>query len=345
MGYTVMTMTGSDSYSVLDPRAFTQQSLSRERFELDVLLGLSGEPKGLPSQYFYDATGSQLFSQIMDAPEYYLTNCEAEILEQRGPEVARMLWRAPFDLVELGAGDGRKTRVLVDALLKRDHSFRYVPVDISEAAIVDLVASMAKWHPGLKCHGLVGEYFDAFRWLARSDPRPKLVLFLGSNIGNFNGPQSRVFLRTFWNALSHGDYVLMGFDLKKHVDIMLAAYNDKGGTTARFNLHLLERINEELGGQFDLARFEHFGTYNVFSGAMESYLLSLQDQEVFIGALNKSFSFAAFEPVHVEYSFKFLPRDIESLGRETGFVVEGSFSDSRDYFIDVLWRVVKEPTP
>jgi len=170
------------------------------------------------------------------------------------------------------------------------------------------------------------------------------VLFLGSNIGNFNGPQSRVFLRTLWNALSHGDRLLVGFDLKKEIDAMLAAYNDRGGATERFNLHLLERINEELGGRFQLEHFDHFGTYNVFTGAMESYLLSLREQDVFIGSLNKSFSFEAYEPIHTEYSFKYLPSDVEALGRETGFVVEGTFSDSREYFIDVLWRVVKEPT-
>ncbi len=168
MRYTGETMDDTNKYSVIDSQAFGQSSLWRERFELDVLLGLSGSPKSLPSQYFYDATGSKLFSQIMDAPEYYLTNCEAEILEQRGGEIAQMLPRAPFDLVELGAGDGRKTRLLVDALLKAGHGFRYVPVDISESAVADVTTSMSSWQPNLECHGLVGEYFDAFRWLARS---------------------------------------------------------------------------------------------------------------------------------------------------------------------------------
>ena len=337
-------MPGSERYSVLDPRAFSQESLSREQFELDVLLGLSGTPKTLPSKYFYDEEGSHLFSKIMDAPEYYPTKCEAEILEQRSAEVARLLWRAPFDLIELGAGDGRKTRLLIDALRRAGHDFRYVPVDISESAVAELTESMASWHPDQSCHGLVCDYFDAFRWLARSEPRPKLVLFLGSNIGNFNGPQARVFLRTLWNALSHGDHLLVGFDLKKDIDVMLAAYNDARGVTARFNLHLLERINQELDGHFQLDKFDHFGTYNVFSGAMESYLLSLSDQEVFIGGLNKRFHFSAYEPVHVEYSFKFLPGDIEALGRETGFAEEGRFNDSRGYFTDVMWRVVKTPT-
>ncbi|MCA9687088.1 MAG: L-histidine N(alpha)-methyltransferase, partial [Myxococcales bacterium] len=189
----------------------------------------------------------------------------------------------------------------------------------------------------------VSEYFDALRWLnLENSGRRKLVLMLGSNIGNFNPAQTRVFMRTLWNACNPGDLVLTGFDLKKDIDIMLAAYNDREGVTRDFNLNLLRRINRELDGNFNLAGFQHFGTYNVFSGAMESYLVSLRRQEVAIGALNKSFSFAPWEPIFVEYSFKFLASDIEDLAQETGFRPVGAWQDQRGWFCDALWRVHKE---
>lgn len=332
----------SKRYKVLHPRTFDTDSLLREAFALDVLMGLSSEHKSLPSKYFYDDAGSALFSQIMDLPEYYPTSCERLILEARCWDIAEAVANEPFRLVELGAGDGRKTRLLLDSFLQAKLDFDYVPVDISEAAMRDLTKRLSGELPALRCSGLVAEYFDGLRWLARESGTRMLVLFLGSNIGNFTGPGQRVFLRTLWSALDDGDLVLTGFDLKKDIDVLLAAYNDGQGVTKRFNLNLLQRINAELGGRFNLNDFRHFGTYNVFSGAMESYLISLHDQEVFIGALNRSFRFRAWEPIHVEYSFKFLPSDIPRLAEETGFEAVGTYGDPASYFIDALWRVRKE---
>jgi uncharacterized SAM-dependent methyltransferase len=188
---------------------------------------------------------------------------------------------------------------------------------------------------------LVSEYFTGIQWINNRYTRPNFVLFLGSNIGNFTRAQSQVFLRNLWNGLNDGDLVLIGFDLRKNIDRLLAAYNDEEGVTAQFNLNLLRRINRELGGHFDVADFRHFGTYNVFSGAMESYLVSRAEQDVFIEHIGRSFAFHPWEPIHTEYSYKYLQSDIDELALSTGFRVKEHFYDARSDFVDSVWQVKK----
>jgi uncharacterized SAM-dependent methyltransferase len=194
----------------------------------------------------------------------------------------------------------------------------------------------------LDVNGIVGEYFDSLSWLSRDQKRRNLVLFLGSNIGNFSRVQTRVFLRQLWEALNPDDLVLIGFDLKKDIDLLLDAYNDAQGVTAAFNTNLLARINRELGGEFDLPRFRHYATYDVHSGAVESYIVSMVKQTVAVRAVRTSFEFNAWEPIHTEYSYKYLQSDIESLAQATGFEIVGQYHDSKRWFTDSLWRVVKE---
>lgn len=330
-----------DRFTVLSPQDFDATNAFREQFALDVLMGLSTERKFIPSMYFYDAEGSRLFQEITDLDEYYPTACEQEILERHKTDLIHLLNDNPFSLVELGAGDGRKTKVLLQAFLEQDVRFRYVPIDISEDAVRDLCGSLKNEMPAIECHGVVSEYFNAIKWLNREDHGQKFVLFLGSNIGNFDGPKTRVFLRTLWNALDHGDYVLIGFDLKKDIDVLLRAYNDSKGVTSQFNRNVLARINRELDANFQCDKFQHYGAYDVNSGAMESYLISLEQQVVTIGALNKRFDFRPYEPIHLEYSYKFLPEDVTQLSQETGFREVATFFDSRRYFVDALWQVEK----
>ena len=312
-------------------------------FAYEVLIGLSEQPKRLPSRFFYDDRGSDLFRRIMALDEYYLTAAEREILTGGAEVLVRALDGRELRVVDLGAGDGAKTMILLRALSEAGARFRYVPIDISEGAMISLVESVATALPELSIDGLVSEYTDGLHWLAsqRSGEARNLVLFLGSNIGNFDRPRARAFLRRLWGALAADDYVLIGFDLKKDIDILLSAYNDRAGVTAAFNLNLLERINRELGGNFDVAQFRHFGTYDVFSGAMKSYLVSRVEQEVSIDALACTFPFEPWEPVHTEYSYKYLRSDIASLAASTGFEIETELSDSRGWFVDSLWRVAK----
>src|SRR5690606_11038043 len=236
-----------------------------------------------------------------------------------------------------------KTLLLLRHLHEIGADVCYVPIDISEAAIAGLVERMSAQLPGLQVRGLVAEYTDGLRWLrANTSERANLVLFLGSNIGNFNKAQARGFLRRLWSALAADDYLLVGFDLKKDIDLLLSAYNDPQGVTARFNLNLLARINRELGGNFDVESWRHFGTYNVFSGAMESYLVSRERQTVYIDAIGVSFDFEPWEPIHTEYSYKYLESDVDELAAATGFDIPARFFDRRGWFTDALYRVRKD---
>jgi uncharacterized SAM-dependent methyltransferase len=189
--------------------------------------------------------------------------------------------------------------------------------------------------------GLVAEYFQALSWLSNNATEQNMVMFLGSNIGNFNRPTSMRFLRNLWHSLNNDDLLLIGFDLKKDLDVLYNAYNDSKGVTKEFNFNVLDRINKELGGNFDRKNFQHQGLYNIQTGAMESYLVSMIDHDVEIKSLGKSFSFKSWEPIHMEYSYKYLASDIEYLATNTGFEIVENFTDSKGYFIDSLWKVVK----
>ena len=316
-----------------------------EAFARDVLIGLSATPKRVSSKYFYDEDGSKLFQKITELPEYYPTRCEFEIFETHRSDIADSLQGEKFNVVELGPGDARKTRILLDHFLKRNLDFQYVPIDISEAALSDLVNHLQIDFPNLRVHGLVSEYFNALNWLKTLDHRKNLVLFLGSNIGNFNADASRVFLHSLWNSLNANDQVLIGFDLKKDISMLLRAYNDSKGVTRQFNLNLLRRVNRELGGNFDLRSFMHYASYNVFSGAMESYLVSRIRQDVMVQKIGQAFSFEPWEPIHTEYSYKYLETDIVKLAEDTGFEQLHRFYDRNEFFTDVIWRVKKQESP
>lgn len=323
----------------LEPIARDEAEETRQALAEDVLVGLSETPKRLSSRFFYDARGSELFQSITDLAEYYPTRVEHEILETHAEALLQRFEGDALNLIDLGAGDGRKTRVVLAKAIEMGLDVRYVPIDISADAMGGLVASMGTTFPTLPIHGLVGEYTQAVRWLGHQGDRRNLLLFLGSNIGNFHKAQARAFLRRLWMALNPDDHVLVGFDLKKDIELLLAAYNDREGVTARFNLNLLSRINRELDADFNVSDFRHFSTYNVFSGAMESYLVSMREQTVRIGALHSTARFAPWEPIHTEYSYKYLPGDITALARHSGFAEEDRFLDANSWFCDALWRV------
>lgn len=331
----------SAAYKILFQKDLDEIATEKKTFASDVLIGLSESRKAVPTKYHYDDTGSRLFQKIMELPEYYPTRCELEIFRTKKDEIARLMRGEKFNLVELGAGDGAKTSILLEHFLNRDFHFQYVPIDISEAAMEGLIQSMQGKFPALTANGIVAEYFDGLKWLSKIDRQRNFVLFLGSNLGNFSAAQSRVFLRTLWNTLNNDDLVLIGFDLKKDIDLMLDAYNDSQGVTAEFNLNMLKRINKELGGNFDVSKFRHYATYDVFTGAMESYLVSLEAQTVFIEELSETFDFQPWEPIHTEYSYKYLVSEVENLARITGYMIEKHLFDSDKYFLDSIWRVQK----
>lgn len=311
-------------------------------FAADVLAGLSGERKRVPSVYFYDKKGSDLFRGITRQSEYYLTRCETEILRRYRWALARLFGRRqPFNLIELGAGDGLKTSVLIEYLLKEGLKFNYVPVDICAESVRQTIRNFKPMDcANLKICGLVDDYSGAMRWMARESRGRNIVLFLGSTIGNFQNGDARSFLSELSGSLRHGDFVLIGFDLKKDPALLNKAYNDKAGITREFNLNLLDRMNRELGADFDRGKFEHFGYYNERISAMESWLISLEDQAVNIREIGSVFYFKKGERIHTEYSHKYSVEDINGLMAGAGLSIVKTFFDSRRFFADSLCKVM-----
>ncbi len=308
----------------------------------DTLLGLSAKPKFLLPKYFYDDIGSSIFQDIMRMPEYYLTNCEYEIFSNRKEQIIDAFVKdaSGFELIELGPGDGLKTKVLLNAMASRSSSLKYIPIDISPKANDELVDSLAKEIPSLKVNAQTGDFFRVMKQLNGHSGLRKVILFLGSNIGNFQDEELHLFLSQLSEFAHKGDKVMIGFDLKKASDIILKAYDDPHGHTRRFNLNHLYRLNRELGADFDISNFEHQTDYNPQTGAAKSFLVSTKNQTVHIESLAEKFHFNQWEAIYMELSRKFDLKTIEALATSHGFVVEQHFADSLNYFADSLW--VKE---
>ncbi len=310
------------------------------QFAEDVLRGLSSTPKSLSSKYFYDDEGSRLFQEIMKLPEYYLTGCELEIFSKQAASIFQSFANGgdPFDLIELGAGDGTKTAVLVDHFLKQNVSITYSPIDISQVALDDLTSKFKEEFPALKMNALCGDYFKILESLKRDGGPRKVLLFLGSNIGNFTGEQSIVFFRNLCEVMTPNDLLFIGFDLQKDPHVIANAYDDAAGVTAEFNLNLLRRINRELGGNFDLDKFTHYANYRPIEGSARSFLVSRERQSVDLAALGKTFEFERWEAVFMEISQKYSLGMIERLASDSGFSIKQNFFDSKDFYCDSLWR-------
>ncbi|HEY2867290.1 MAG TPA: L-histidine N(alpha)-methyltransferase, partial [Pyrinomonadaceae bacterium] len=263
------------------------------QFALDVLEGLSAQPKHLSSKYFYDDEGSRLFQEIMTLPEYYLTGCELEIFERQAGEIFAAFANGnnAFDLIELGAGDGTKTAVLVSHFLKRNADITYSPIDISQEALDALTTKFSSEFPGLRMQARQGDYFNILKSLRNGENRRKILMFLGSNIGNFTREQSVTFFRDLRAVMSSSDLLFIGFDLQKDPHVIARAYDDSQGVTASFNLNLLARINRELGGDFDLDKWTHYAVYRPVQCAARSFIISREKQNVYIGALDRRFEF------------------------------------------------------
>nr|WP_302473948.1 L-histidine N(alpha)-methyltransferase [Legionella sp. PL877] len=306
----------------------------------DVFIGLSKKNKQIQSKYFYDAAGSELFNQITRHPDYYLTQCELEILTAYKQTFSTLLSNTqPFNLVELGPGEGIKTRILLNQFLEDQLSFTYYTIDISRSYLINLVKQLQQQLPQIDMVALNSDYLGGLEWLGLNSNQRNFVLFLGSSIGNFDLAASKEFLRNLRASLRKGDYLLIGFDLLKDIDVLMRAYNDRDGITRRFNLNLLKRINYELNANFNIDSFYHYGTYNAYNRAMESYLISRKEQIVSIKALNKSFNFKAFEPIHVESSYKYLFPQIKKLADISQFNIIENYTDSNEYFVNSLWQV------
>ena len=309
-----------------------------DNFAQDVLTGLIAKNKHLPSKYFYDDNGSRIFQEIMKMPEYYLTNAEFEILSMQSRQIVEALkFTGPFNIVELGAGDGFKTFKLLEYLIDNNVDFHYIPIDISQEAIDILTKRLKEKLPSLKIHPKVGDYFEILKDNRESDYQ-SLLLFLGGNIGNYSEDRAKHLLELFNDNMKVGDKLLIGFDIKKNPIIIHNAYYDIHGITKRFNLNLLLRINRELNADFKIDDFDFYCHYNPITGDVKSYLVSLSKQTVELKALNKSINFDYNELIWTELSKKYAMDEIHNLAKQSGFILNSNFLDCKHYFTDSLWE-------
>lgn len=304
-------------------------------FAEDVRAGLATMPKRLSCRFFYDAEGSRLFEEISGLPEYYLTRAEREILHRFAEEIVGLV-PEPVLLIELGSGSATKTEIMLETLGRRQRPVRYIPVDISPTALTESAGNLLGRYPWLEIIAIAGDYEYGLDQLSVLGASPKLILWLGSNIGNLERREAAGLLRRIRAGMKADDRILIGIDLRKDRAILERAYNDSRGVTARFNLNLLARINRELGGQFDLTAFRHQAIYDETLGRIEMHLMSVRPQTVAIQRLGLSVSFEAGERIHTENSYKYSPEEIEALAKAAGLKILGQWFDQAHLFSDIL---------
>ena len=310
-------------------------SASADELAADVLRGLAQTPKRIPSKYFYDARGSELFEQICEQPEYYLTRTELAILEQSVADIAKAVGPRAL-LVEYGSGAGIKTRLLLDAL---DQPVGYVPVEISQSALDASVESLGEEFPDIDMLPVSADFTQPVD-LPTPDQaaRRTVVFFPGSTLGNFEQREAVALLRTMAIDMGRQGAALIGIDLKKDPAILEAAYNDAAGVTRDFTLNMLVRINRELAADFDLSQFQHRARYNALAGRIETHIVSDIDQVVHVG--KQRFVFTEGEAMLVEYSCKYSLEDFAAMAAKAGLRVVRTWSDPRQWFaVQMLERI------
>ena len=312
-----------------DSLAAPQQISTSESsdFVADVVAGLSSNPRALPCKYFYDERGAALFQKICELPEYYITRTEIDILDRNRAEIASQLG-PNIQLIGLGTGAGTKTRILIEALT---NPAVYVPVDISETQLRESTALFRKIFPELEILPVCADYLQPVVLpQALHKAALNIVYFPGSTIGNFGPDEAIEFLRRAASVCRENGGLLLGIDLKKDAGVIEAAYNDSAGITARFNLNLLERVNRDLGADFDIDQWQHRAIYNSNAGRIEMYLISEVDQ--FVHVAEHKFHFRRGEKITTEYSYKYAPEEFAALAGKAGFEFAHMWSDDARLF-------------
>ena len=299
----------------------------RERFRADVLSGLQKKPKELPCKYFYDDRGSHLYERICQLEEYYIPRTEVAIMESSIEEMVELLGQMVL-LIEYGSGSSVKTRVLLDHL---HEPAAYVPIDISREQLLRVTKQLALDYPGLEVLPVCADYTSDFKLPAPKRPCKCVVgYFPGSSIGNFNPARARLFLERIATTCGPGGGLLIGVDLKKDPAVLHRAYNDAQGITSAFNLNLLERINRELGCDFQPEFFEHYAFYNPREGRVEMHLISRKNQTVHLDDV--VISFAKGESIWTESSYKYSLDDFKKMASDAGLKVEKVWTDEQQWF-------------
>lgn len=296
----------------------------------DVMKGLTQIPKSLPPYYFYDDRGSELFEQICELPEYYLTRTETAILQQCAGEIAKIT--GACELVELGSGSSTKTRILLDAYRQLGYPLRYLPIDVSAGMLESSARQLLKEYPSLEVYALAGTYELALAQLPPTQSPSRMIGFIGSSLGNLNAQDCDIFFSQITNALQVGEYFLLGIDLHKPKHILEPAYDDSQGVTAAFNLNMLEHLNLRFEGNFDTTQFEHWAFYNETERQIEMHLKSMRSQTVQLKSLNLTVNFAPGETILTEISRKFDLDIIQQQLAAQGLVPIQTWTDSHQWF-------------
>ena len=302
----------------------------------DVRAGLQGAPKFLPPKYFYDDRGAQLFDAICDLPEYYLTRTEQALLQSAADEIITV--SEPAEIVEFGSGASRKTRVVLDAVERAGIEAWYIPMDVSEGMLRRAAAQLLEDYPWLRVHAVVADYEVHLERLPAG--RQRLILFLGSTLGNFDRYATKRFLGGVRRRLSPGDHLLLGVDLVKSVDVLEAAYNDRAGVTAAFNRNILQVINTQLDATFEPDAFDHVAFFDRAQSQIEMHLRARQAQRVAVRRLQLDVHFAARETIHTEISRKFTADELRAGLGAAGFALTRWYTPPNNYFGVALARAV-----
>jgi L-histidine Nalpha-methyltransferase len=319
-----------------------------DHFARDIVEGLSKETnkKWIKPKYLYDEKGSSLFERICDQPEYYPFRTETGILQRFGRRMFDFI-NGDVTVVELGSGNSVKTRILLSSLLERQKNVFYLPIDVSKEILLRTARDLNRDFTRLNTISIAADYAEGFREACNivvstsNMPERKIVLFLGSTIGNFEHAEASSFLMSLRQCMQTDDILLLGFDMEKDSKLLEDAYNDKSGFTAAFNLNLLSRINRELGGEFRLNEFRHLAYYNTSYHRIEMNLISKIPQEVYVDRVKKSFSFSENERIHTENSYKYTLQQVRELVEHSGFRIAENFLDNQNWYSVALMTAEK----
>jgi dimethylhistidine N-methyltransferase len=303
----------------------------------DIVQGLTKKPKSLPARYFYDDRGSQLFEQICELPEYYLTRTETAILQKYATEIARTT--GACELVELGSGSSTKTRILLDAYNQLGYPLHYLPIDVSAGILESSSQQLLTDYPSLQVHALVSTYELALEKIMAAELPSRMICFIGSTLGNLTPQECDLFFSQITAALLPREYFLLGVDLQKPKNILEAAYNDSQGVTAAFNLNMLQHLNKRFDANFDLQQFKHWAFYNESQHQIEMHLQSLRSQTVYLRALDTTVEFAPEETILTEISRKFNLNTLEQTLTQQGLTTVEVWTDPQQWFALVLCQL------
>ena len=322
---------------IIQMQESAQQTLLEEekiqaesQFAHDVFTGLQKKQKSIPSLYFYDQRGSELFEDICTLPEYYPTRTETEILQTCSADIAG-LFGNQVQIIELGSGSSLKTRLLLEAFLQKNGSAIYKPIDVSETILNESAQSLSQIYENLQIQPLAARYEEGLQKSISKNGISNLILWLGSSIGNFTREEAVYFLKSVRELSSSNSYLLIGIDLRKEKALLERAYDDAQGVTAAFNLNLLERMNRELLADFDLSAFRHLSKYDEEKGRVEMNLVSQKKQTVHFGAPGFTVQFEAGESIHTENSYKYAMEEIEDLASQTGLILKQQWLDPKKW--------------